>query len=107
MINATNLDPLVEFWTKVFDVEIDQQVPGFVWLQPQHEGGVRIAFQWVPDPTEGRNRLHLDTEVADLAKATGEIVALGGSHLETHEMQGFTWHVMADPDGNEFCIGAG
>ncbi len=106
VINTTNVDRLVEFWTNVLGVEVARSVPGFVWLKRQREGGVSIAFQEVPDPTEGRNRLHLDTFVEDLAKATEQIVALGGSHLETHEIMGFTWQVMADPDGNEFCIGA-
>ena len=39
--------------------------------------------------------------------ADGETLArildLGGSHLEDHEIEGFAWKVMADPEGNEFC----
>jgi predicted enzyme related to lactoylglutathione lyase len=37
-------------------------------------------------------------------EARARIVKLGGSHLE--EIGGFRWKVMADPEGNEFCIAA-
>lgn len=48
--------------------------------------------------------MHLDTGVADLDEAQARAEALGGSLVETHEIMGFTWRVMADPEGNEFCI---
>ncbi len=78
--------------------------PYFTWLAPQHEGAVSVAIQWVSDPTPGRNRLHLDTEVEDVDAAVARIAELGGSFVEDHEIGGFAWKVMADPEGNEFCI---
>ena len=44
------------------------------------------------------------TAVEDLAAAQTRIEELGGSLVETHDMAGFTWRVMADPEGNEFWI---
>ena len=60
-----------------------------------------------PDPTPGRNRLHLDTYVDDVDAAVARIEELGGSFLEDHEIGGFAWKVRADPEGNEFCIAPG
>lgn len=105
VINTTDVDRLVEFWSRLLDVEIAHSIPPFfTWLKPQHEGGISVAVQSVPDPTPGRRRLHLDTHVDDMEGAVARILDLGGSHVEDHEVGGFAWKVMADPDGNEFCI---
>ncbi len=63
-----------------------------------------VAVQLVADPTEGRNRVHLDFGVQDLAAAHDRILELGGTELERHDMKGFGWTVFADPEGNEFCL---
>ena len=107
VINAADHDRLVEFWKELLQVEIARSfAPYFTWLEPQAEGGISVAIQAVPDPTPGRNRLHLDTWVADSAGAVERILGLGGSLVEEHDMGGFQWKVMADPEGNEFCIAA-
>lgn len=105
VINTTSIKPLRDFWSELLGVGVAREFEGFfTWLEPQQEGGVALGFQAVPDPTEGRNRLHLDLVVSDLDEAQARIEALGGSHLESQDMGGFQWRVMADPDGNEFCI---
>ncbi|MGH8927581.1 MAG: VOC family protein [Acidimicrobiia bacterium] len=104
VVNTTDEERLAEFWSALLGVEVARRVPGFIWLRPQRPGAFSIAFQRVRQPTEGRRRLHLDTSVDDLTAATALIIKMGGSHLEDHEVPGFAWRVMADPDGNEFCI---
>ncbi len=104
VINTTDEERLAGFWAELLGVEVAQRSAGFVWLRPQRSGAFSIAFQRVAHPTEGRRRLHLDTSVSDLEAATARIVEIGGSHVEDHEVPGFAWRVMADPDGNEFCI---
>ena len=104
VINTTDEERLAGFWSELLGVEVAQRTGGFLWLRPQRPGAFSIAFQRVERPTEGRRRLHLDTSVGDLEAATARIIEMGGSHLEDHEVPGFAWRVMADPDGNEFCI---
>jgi predicted enzyme related to lactoylglutathione lyase len=104
VINTTNEENLANFWSRLLGVEIGHRVPGFIWLRRQRAGGYSIAFQHVDEPTPGRRRLHLDTSVADIDEATAKIIELGGAQVEDHEVGGFRWRVMADPDGNEFCI---
>lgn len=106
VVNVVDIEREKAFWMDVLGVGTAREFPGFVWLQPQHEGGVSVALQQVPDPTPGRNRVHLDTSVPDLEAAQAQIEALGGALLEDHEIFGFRWKVMADPEGNEFCIAA-
>ena len=64
-----------------------------------------IAFQRVPEAKAGKNRLHVDVDVTDVDAAVERIVELGGSIAsDMRELDGYRWRVMADPEGNEFCI---
>lgn len=108
VINVRDIEREKEFWSAVLGVGVAREFEGFfVWLEPQHEGGVSVALQRVENPTEGRNRLHLDSTVDDLDDAQRRVEALGGSHVEDHQIGDFAWRVVADPEGNEFCIAAG
>ena len=97
---------LVEFWTKVLGVGVKADYGEFVWLDPLAEGGPSLAFQLVPEQKSTKNRLHLDLEVDDRVPFIGYVESLGGSKLDEHTSGTFTWNVMADPAGNEFCIAA-
>jgi len=67
---------------------------------------VMVAFQRVPEPRAGKNRLHFDVEVDDVEVATTRVEALGGTRAPTADFHeyGYRWRVMADPEGNEFCL---
>ncbi len=68
--------------------------------------GRRLLFQRVPEPKTGKNRLHLDLHPgpdrrsAEVERLTG----LGASVLREVREAGGEWVVMADPEGNEFCV---
>ena len=105
VINVIEMEREKAFWSQLLGTEVAMEIPGgFVWLAPQHAGAIQVGLQQVDEPTPGRNRLHLDTSVTDVPAAIARIEALGGTHLEDHELGGFSWTVMADPEGNEFCI---
>ena len=104
VINARDVERLVDFWTALLEVGVRHRVPGFVWLERQQGASISLAVQEVEEPTEGRNRLHLDFGSGDATVTAGRILDLGGTELEQHEIQGFHWTVFADPEGNEFCV---
>ncbi len=104
VINVNDYGKEKAFWQAFLDVGVAREFPGFCWLEPQHPGGVSLALQRSSDPGETGGRVHLDTGVADLAAAQARIEELGGSHLADHEIMGFQWKIMADPEGNRFCI---
>jgi catechol 2,3-dioxygenase-like lactoylglutathione lyase family enzyme len=106
VINVTDYEAEKAFWTSFLGVGTAREFPGFCWLEPQHQGGVSVALQQSPDPGDLSGRVHLDTGVADLAAAEAAVIQLGGSHVEDHEIMGFAWKIMADPEGNRFCIAA-
>ncbi|MFT7838348.1 VOC family protein [Saccharothrix sp. BKS2] len=106
MITFDTLDPrrLVEFWTGALETTVLQDHGDFVILAPATEGGVNLAFQRVDDPTPGKNRVHFDAHVTDLDTEVARLVELGATAVERHSHPGLTWQVLADPDGNRFCL---
>lgn len=66
-----------------------------------------LGFQRVDDPTPGKNRVHLDFTAPDVDAEVERLVALGATETARHDVgDGFRWVVLADPDGNAFCVAA-
>ena len=59
----------------------------------------------MPEPRTVKNRVHLDVGVADVEAEAARPIELGATRGETHRGHGLVWAVMADPEGNELCIG--
>jgi predicted enzyme related to lactoylglutathione lyase len=75
-------------------------------LAPNREG-LMLVLQRVPEPKTGKNRAHFDLVVDELDGPTARTEQLGGRWIEpgkTHELEGYSWRCMADPEGNEFCL---
>ena len=104
VINVTDFERAKDFWTALLGVGVAHEVPGFAWLDRQHDAGIVVALQHVDTPKQGRNRVHIDTGVPDLDEGQRRIEEIGGSMVEEHEVPGHRWRIMADPEGNEFCI---
>ncbi len=71
--------------------------------------GRRILFQGVPEPKQGKNRLHVDVQAAtgSLDELVARLEAFGASRVEfVDEGPAGRWWVMRDPEGNEFCAAA-
>jgi predicted enzyme related to lactoylglutathione lyase len=106
MLDCRDLDTMAAFWGRVLGLEVEARYPGYVWMSRMSEGGPALAFQVVPEPKTVKNRMHLDIAVPDRDAAVALVEELGGTRLADHEMQGFHWTVLADPEGNEFCVHA-
>ena len=109
------------FWAKVLGFSEDPDDPN----EPGHEecmifspdGAQRLLFQEVPEGKQVKNRVHLDVRAAPglvgdarmgaLEAEAERLVALGATRLERHEPappMGAGHLVLADPEGNEFCL---
>ena len=51
-----------------------------------------------------KNRVHLDLRPADQALEVARLEALGAQRVDVGQDDSVTWVVMADPEGNEFCV---
>jgi hypothetical protein len=61
-------------------------------------------FIKVPEPRTVKNRVHVDLVADDRDKEIARLVELGATRHDDHAEYGHTWTVMADPEGNDFCI---
>lgn len=105
MHDTVDLDGAVAFWTQVLGLEVVHRAHPFVYLSRLSDNGPRLAFQEVPERRTEKNRLHLDVMVPDRREFIGRVLQLGGSVVGDHQEGDFpTWTVMADPEGNQFCI---
>lgn len=66
----------------------------------------RVLFQTVPEQKTVKNRVHWDVRLdgRDKDEVRAELEARGATFLWTANEGPHSWHTMADPEGNEFCI---
>jgi len=74
-------------------------------LEAPDGAGPRILFEPVPDAKAVKNRLHLDVEPRDatIGQELERLLALGAGHADIGQGD-VQWFVLADPEGNEFCL---
>ncbi len=106
VIDSIDPDALVPFWSALLGVERAGTFGEDYVMLTNGDGTVPpIAFQRVPEPKSGKNRVHLDIKVDDVDEAIARVEELGGRRLgERLTMGDMRWQVMADPEGNEFCL---
>jgi predicted enzyme related to lactoylglutathione lyase len=105
MIDANDPDSLARFWTALLHTGIESRFDDgrFVFLA-SGEHGPAVGIQRVPERKMTKNRVHVDIEVDDLEEMTRWVRRNGGARVADHEAAGYHWRIMADPEGNEFCL---
>ena len=75
-------------------------------LEPESGAGIDVLLQRVPDVKGQKNRLHLDLRTPDLDAEVRRVLDLGATLLTSEPVteDSWSWHILADPDGNEFCV---
>ena len=112
-IDCHNAYDLSEWWKQVLayvDVEGDPNLPGHeecMIVDP--DSGHRILFIEVPDVKQGKNRVHLDLcpRAGTRDEELSRLLTLGAAERNDQRDKygpGTGWVVLADPEGNEFCI---
>jgi predicted enzyme related to lactoylglutathione lyase len=96
---------VAEFWSELLGVRATPQDNGLFQLGPMVQGGPVLNVQPVPEKKTAKARMHLDVWTDDLDAAVALVQELGGSDTgEHHTSAEGRWFVMADPEGNEFCL---
>lgn len=105
MIDALDPEGLAPFWAGLLGTEVASRADGgrFVFLRGT-EDTPAFGIQRVPERKETKNRVHVDLEVEDLEAATRWVREHGGSRVADHRLGDFHWRILADPEGNEFCV---
>ena len=102
-MDVNDLDTCARFWSQVLGTEILFQNEQYLRLGKKGERP-SMLLQKVPEPRTVKNRVHIDLDVSDLDAAVARVKELGGNKLKELHEYGIKWAVMADPDGNEFCL---
>ena len=114
VVDAADPGRLARFWAQALGWEVGDEEPDEVDVWPPgfsypDSSALPLVFVPVPEPKAGKNRVHLDlaTESArHQAAAVKRLLALGAAPADIGQgARGeVPWTVLADPEGNEFCV---
>lgn len=101
VVDATDPARLARWWSEVLGFRIAYEAPDEVGIEGS--GGPALVFVAVPDQKSAKNRLHIDLNPDDQAAEVERLVNMGARHVDVGQGQ-VSWTVLADPEGNEFCV---
>lgn len=106
VIDTHDLPALARFWAAVLKWRVLSEREREVVIGPDPDAPVGICFMPAPETKTVKNRLHLDltTEATEGEAEIERILALGARRVEIGQTGEESWTVLADPEGNEFCV---
>jgi predicted enzyme related to lactoylglutathione lyase len=105
-IDAIEPRPVAEFWAAVLGWQIVEEDADGISIAPTDTAWPTIDVFKVPERKGIKNRLHLDLR-ADGTTAEEEVkrlLAMGARPVDVGQGSDASWTVLADPEGNEFCV---
>ncbi len=105
-LDSTDPERLAIFWASALGYMNIGEFGVFWPLAPNDEYEPPLVIQRVTESKLGKNRMHLDLHVPDLSSEASRLEALGATRISEGAIteHDHRWLVMADPDGNEFCV---
>ena len=111
VIDCADHDTVVPFWLEAMGDyarhDVNEQYVAITPVQ-REIGRPAILFQKVPEAKSVKNRVHLDLRGDSMAEEVQRLRALGAMVIAERSLgENTRWTVMADPEGNEFCVSGG
>jgi predicted enzyme related to lactoylglutathione lyase len=107
VVDSYDPPAIAEFWRQVLGWELveDEQEDGDVEIGPPDQDGPSLLFQIVPEGKKVKNRIHIDVRSFDTDQGAelDRLKALGAVEVDIGQGDE-SWVVLADPEGNEFCL---
>ena len=108
VLDVNDLERATAFWSAALGFPIQRPITQFMVLRPDEPDDHRpnLILQKVPEPKVGKNRAHLDLFFASRDEARERLLGLGASLVQEPPncIGDHCWYLMADPEGNEFCV---
>jgi catechol 2,3-dioxygenase-like lactoylglutathione lyase family enzyme len=110
VLKCQNPELLAQFWCEVLGfVELERVAEGCIEIGPlEGFGGPQPTLFFIRDdePGHGRTRLHIDVNPTDRDQGAEleRLLAAGAEPVDIGQPAEASWHVLADPEGNEFCL---
>lgn len=106
-IDAKDPIRLSQFWTGILGWEMPAASEDIISLLPNDDTGFRIEFSPTQEQKVGQNQMHLDltsTSIEDQLQTVARSLSLGAQHIDVGQRAEEGHVVLADPEGNEFCV---
>nr|WP_062341204.1 VOC family protein [Herbidospora sakaeratensis] len=107
VIDCRDPEALAAFWCEVLGYVVVGREEGFIEIGPDDEGHrPGIVLSASDDPRSGKLPLHIDVSPTDRDQDAEleRLLALGAKPADVGQTGEESWHVLADPEGNEFCL---
>jgi predicted enzyme related to lactoylglutathione lyase len=106
VIDTYDLPGLARFWTQALGWQTLSEREREIVIGPDVNAPVGICFMPVTDAKTLKNRVHVDltTSAADRDQEIDRLLALGARRVDIGQTGDESWTVLADPEGNEFCV---
>jgi predicted enzyme related to lactoylglutathione lyase len=106
VVDAHDLPGLASFWTQALGWRVLSERPNEIVIGTEENASVGMCFMPVTEPKVVKNRLHLDltSSAADRDQEIDRLLALGARRVDIGQTGTESWTVLADPEGNEFCV---
>jgi predicted enzyme related to lactoylglutathione lyase len=107
VIDCANPERVATFWARVLDYAvIDRGPQGEIEIGGKLGGAPTLVFVPVPEPKTLKNRVHIDVNPTgtDQNAELERLLGLGARRVEIGQTPDVSWIVLADPEGNEFCL---
>ena len=101
-IDCSDPGLVARFWSEALQLPLHGPEDGEWWLEPGGDSP-DILFLAVPETKSVKNRVHLDLRPDDQEAEVDRLTKLGATRVDIGQGD-VTWVVMADPEGNEFCV---
>lgn len=103
VIDVNDLDTMTNFWKEALGYEVEVHKDHWVKLSDPEDRGATVSLQKVPEPRREKNRLHLDLYSGRPLDDLERLKRLGARQVPGPE-EDKDFVVLADPDGNLFCV---
>jgi hypothetical protein len=109
VVDCQDPGAVAAFWQAALGWRRTHETADEIVLEPpagSAEDGVApdLLFVRVPDPTPGKNRLHLDLRPTDQETEVERLLGLGARRTSVGQTSDVSWVVLADPEDNELCV---
>jgi predicted enzyme related to lactoylglutathione lyase len=106
VIDAHDLPAPARFWTEALGWKVLSERRGEIVIGTDDNAPVGICFMPVADPKTVKNRVHVDltSSAEDRDQEIDRLLALGARRVDIGQTANESWTVLADPEGNEFCV---
>jgi predicted enzyme related to lactoylglutathione lyase len=104
VVEATDPARLARWWAEVLDYRVLYEASDEVVISRDEKTYPGLIFVPVPEAKNTKNRLHIDLNPDDQEAEVERLVNMGARRVDVGQGDEVSWVVLADPEGNEFCV---